>query len=214
MVTRHTSHKMDVTLVTRAVCHLAIGSIYFVENVGENDKSIHFMEGILGQNFLPKWIFSKPDIIPSKRSVHTGNIMIMFLLNFSISFIGQLLTECTNKVQQKYWLKSKYSFINDFRLFIPVFHLSIIKSFYLLGYDDFLSLKIRLAVTFSLILFRAVWSNRVRNRPHWKVEKMNVYIFMNGIRKECIQKYPAIKITLVWWILIIFFLVFLPLPLK
>ena len=97
MVTRHTSHKMDVT---RAVCHLAIGSIYFVENVGENDKSIHFMEGILGQNFLPKWIFSKPDIVPSKRSVHTGNMMIMFLLNFSISFIGQLLTECTHKVQQ------------------------------------------------------------------------------------------------------------------
>ncbi len=44
---------------------------------------------------------------------------------------------------------------------------------HLLGYDDFRSLNMRLAVTFSRIRFRAVWSNRIRNLSHW--ETNNVY---------------------------------------
>ena len=65
---------------------------------------------------------------------------------------------------------------------------------YLLGYDDFLSLKIKLAVTFSLILFLAVWSKRVRNLSHWN-GWMFVFSWMDVKYERNILQNPAEKFT-------------------
>ena len=69
-------------MATQGICHLAIGSIYFVQNVRENHESIHFMERVFCQNFFPQRVFTQAHIITSEGSVYTGNIYIYCLKIF------------------------------------------------------------------------------------------------------------------------------------
>ena len=68
-------HQTSWGHATLKMSNLAIGSVYFVDNVGEHDISIHSVEWILSQNFFPKWISAEPYMVSSERNTHAEKFL-------------------------------------------------------------------------------------------------------------------------------------------
>ena len=72
-IEQHSLLRLLVGYSSGQVGHLAVGSVYFVDNICKDHVSVHAMQRLFGQNFLPKRIFSQPNIITPKWRENTKN---------------------------------------------------------------------------------------------------------------------------------------------